>query len=281
MTIAVRPLPVLLPTLPDELLSSWLNRHAHLYGISGSLLLRHCRLDTASPRRLDFALSSYEQRQLAHAFRTDPKAIRRMMQSQCRVPPAGLIATNRMMQVCKGCRSYHRTKSETHGAQLRSWMEGWRMSCPVCGCMLEDSRTMNLFNRADPANPLLIDATEHAAKGELIMAQAIGRERLGKPVINLMRSLLLPRPRIQPACPIADIPRLLEILVPGFDDFLSSIWPGFRCPPTLLLPMSIRIPVLAGVARVMQRPKYWSETLVNAANENEKAALAECLEGLG
>jgi hypothetical protein len=112
------------------------------------------------------------------------------------------------------------------------------------------------------------------------MAQAIGRERIGKPVINLMRSLLLPRPRLQPASPIADIPRLLEILVPGFDDFLSGVWPGFRRPPTLLLPMSIRIPVLAGVARVMHHPDHWAEALIRAAGENDQAALAGCLREL-
>ena len=44
LTHAVRPFPVVLPALPDELLSSWFQRHANFYGVSGGWLLRHCTL---------------------------------------------------------------------------------------------------------------------------------------------------------------------------------------------------------------------------------------------
>jgi len=39
---ALRPLPVVLPALRDELLSSWLSRHAVFYGVYGGQLLRRC-----------------------------------------------------------------------------------------------------------------------------------------------------------------------------------------------------------------------------------------------
>jgi len=37
----IRPLPVILPPLADELLSSWIDRHAAFIGVSGRRLLRY------------------------------------------------------------------------------------------------------------------------------------------------------------------------------------------------------------------------------------------------
>ena len=95
LTRAVRPLPVVLPALPDELLSSWLQRHANFYGVSGGRLLRYCGLDAVSLRSLDLTLTAYDQRRLAHALRSDQRVIRKMMQSCGRSRPDGLIATDR------------------------------------------------------------------------------------------------------------------------------------------------------------------------------------------
>src|SRR5580704_15783164 len=100
LTRAVRPLPVVLPALPDELLSSWFQRHANFYGVSGGRLLRHCGLDAVSLRSLDLALTAYNQRRLAHVLsrlahvlRSEQRVIRKMMQSCGRSRPEGLIAT--------------------------------------------------------------------------------------------------------------------------------------------------------------------------------------------
>src|SRR5215472_8371990 len=54
---ALRPLPVVLPALRDELLSSWLSRHAVFYGVYGGQLLRRCGVNAPSPRHLDLCLS--------------------------------------------------------------------------------------------------------------------------------------------------------------------------------------------------------------------------------
>ena len=281
LTRAVRPLPVVLPALPDELLSSWLQRHANFYGVSGGRLLRHCGLDAVSLRSLDLTLTAYDRCQLACALRSDQRIIRRMTQSCGRSCPDALIATDRPMQVCKRCRGRHQAKPETRGARLRSWMEGWRLTCPLCGTSLEDSRPLNLIMRADPADPLLVGLAESAAEGERIMGQAVHRERAGRPFVNLMRSLLLPRARPQQGSPAADIPRLLELVVPGFDDFLRHSNPGFRRPSTLLLPMSIRIPVLAGVGRVASRPADWADSLLSAVAQSALSGLVSCFRELG
>jgi hypothetical protein len=178
------------------------------------------------------------------------------------------------MQLCRHCRGRYQAEPETRGARLRSWMEGWRLSCPVCGTPLEDSRPLNLLTSADPTDPLLVRVAEHAAEGELIMVQAVRRERAGRPFVTLMRSLPLPRARPQ-GSPVGDVPRPLEMVVPGFDDFLRHSNPGFRRPGILLLPMSIRIPVLAGVSRVARRPADWAESLLSAF------AKAACFRELG
>ncbi len=281
LTHTVRPFPVVLPALPDELLSSWIQRHANFYGVSGGRLLRHCGLDAVSLRSLDLILTAYDQRRLAHALRSDQRVIRKMMQSGGRTGPDGLIATDRPMQICRHCRGRHQAEPETRGAWLRSWMEGWRLRCPLCGTPLEDSRPLNLLTRADPADPLLAEVAEHAAEGELIMGQAVRRERAGRPFVTLMRSLLLPRARPQQGLPVADIPRLLELVVPGFDDFLRHSNPSFRRPGTLLLPMSIRIPVLAGVSRVARRPAHWAESLLSAVSQSALLRLTACFSELG
>ena len=77
-----------------------------------------------------------------------------------------------------------------------------------------------------------------------------------------------------------EIPRLLDVVLPGFDRFLYQFYPGFKRPRTLLLPLSIRIPVLAGLAHVACQPEHWADRLLSAVSEIAQPRLADCLEGL-
>jgi len=70
------------------------------------------------------------------------------------------------------------------------------------------------------------------------------------------------------------IPRLLNVVITGFDNFLRDTSPGFRRPGTVLLSMSVRIPVLAGVARVVRRPSHWTERILPAVADSARPALA-------
>ena len=65
----IRPLPVILPPLTDELLSSWINRHAAFIGVSGMRLLRHYRIDVPTVRDLDLEMSHCDGSKLAEALR--------------------------------------------------------------------------------------------------------------------------------------------------------------------------------------------------------------------
>ena len=279
--LPARPLPVVLPPLADELLSSWVSRQADFYGVGGGQLLRHCSLEAANLRELDLKLTSFDRRRLGHLFRYDPRAIRNMTQSRGRPQPVGLIATTRPMQTCTRCLTRHRAESATRGARLRSWMEGWRIGCPVCGATMVDARPLDLLTRSDPNNALLVSVAEPARRGEQMMTRAIGLGRRGNQFVALMRNLLLPR-----ATPVRvgsfrdEIPRLLDMVVPGFDRFLHRLYPAFRRPGTLLLPLNIRIAVLAGVARVATQPDHWADSLLGSVADVARPPLAECLRDL-
>ena len=49
-------LPVTLPPLPGEFLSSWISRHAEFYGVTPLTMLRHCLPEAASLRAIDLTL---------------------------------------------------------------------------------------------------------------------------------------------------------------------------------------------------------------------------------
>jgi hypothetical protein len=163
------------------------------------------------------------------------------------------------------------------GGRLRNWMEGWR----ICGTAMEDARPLNLVTRVDPAHPFLKRVAGRARQGELRMTRANLMGRPDMPVVALMRSLLLPRAsRSRETSFAGRIPRLLDTVVPGFDRFMHQSNPDFWRPGTLLLPISIRIPVLAGIARVASQPDRWAESLLGAVAKTARPGLAECFRRL-
>lgn len=89
----VRAFPVILPALSDELLSSWLRRHAAFYGVGEGQILRHCLLDVPTFRHLDLGLAVRDQHRLGNVLRCGALAIRRMTQSRNGKLPMGPVAT--------------------------------------------------------------------------------------------------------------------------------------------------------------------------------------------
>lgn len=135
----------------------------------------------------------------------------------------GLVAINRPLQICRPCAREHEMNPITRGARLRSWMEGWRVSWPVCGTSLEDySLYMRLF-RADPADPWLKHNAIRAREGETMIGRA-ARHGLGQPHARLMRGLLASQaPNVRRNSTITPMPRLLDLVVDGSEDF-SGAW---------------------------------------------------------
>ena len=70
-----RPLPVVLPPYSDELLSSWIGRHAAFYAVPPLVMLRHCLPEASSLRAADLQLSGDQEIRLANMFATEPAVI--------------------------------------------------------------------------------------------------------------------------------------------------------------------------------------------------------------
>lgn len=119
-------LPVILPPAPDELLSSWISRHAAFYGVTPIAMLRHCRSEAASLRAVDLCLTTDQSRRLAKMFSTDSRTVRRMTFERATRPMHRLIAKG-PIQSCARC------TPSTHGPVpiRRSRLQGWRITCPT------------------------------------------------------------------------------------------------------------------------------------------------------
>jgi len=277
---AIRPLPVILPPMRDELLSSWLRRHGDFYGATGATILRRCLPAMTSVSAVDAGLAKNDERRLAELFRCDRQDIRGMTHLRKSRRPGGLIATVNPIQVCRNCIVRHSATEVTRGARLCSWMEGWRLSCPLCGTNLEDVRPMHLLSKVDPGNPLLVQVAPMARRGEMFMNKVIHAPgRVSTYMVELMRILLLPcEDRPANHQPGIDIPRLLNLVVPGFDLFMRRHHRYFARPGTLLLTMSVRIPVLAGLATIVNTPDDWTERLSGAMAPQFRNHFAACLQ---
>ena len=71
-------LPVVLPPVADELLSSWIARHGAFYNVSPRAMLRHAVPNARSLRAADDHLTDEQGRLLAHIFRRELSSIRSM-----------------------------------------------------------------------------------------------------------------------------------------------------------------------------------------------------------
>jgi hypothetical protein len=113
-----------------------------------------------------------------------------------------------------------------------------------------------------------------ARHGEQIIDRAHTRHGDGSTHTALMRSLLLPQ-ALQTRAGQAPTTRsrLLELVVPGSDAFFRRLAPEMWPCSSRILPLSVRVPVLAGVAVVSSRPKYWIERLVGAAAARHRVGL--------
>lgn len=130
----MRQLPVRLSPVADELLSSWIGRHAAFYSVPPLVMLRHCLPEASPLRAADLHLSSDQEIRLAKMFATEPAAVRRMTFANVAQPSRRFIAT-RPTQVCTSCSPGHTEPVPI----LRSQLLGWRITCPLCGDHLRDA----------------------------------------------------------------------------------------------------------------------------------------------
>ena len=133
---------------------------------------------------------------------------------------------------------------------LRSWLQAWRITCPVCGYQLSAVGQGSAANSGD--GPPSLASWEEALGGERLLDDYAERgvQTWASP-IDLLRLLLIrrdPKP-IDPDHWI-ETPKVLDLVVPGFDRLAAAT--GTTIPPAdrPILPLSLRPALLAGVAIV-------------------------------
>jgi len=131
---AAKALPVVLKPVDDELLSSWIARHAEYYSVSPLAMLRHCLPDATSLRAADLRLSSEQAARIAHIFHSTPAEIRRVSHADIPQDAVRLLAP-KAVQICLSC-AQDNAQRNVAAAKLRSSFEGWRLACRSCGSML-------------------------------------------------------------------------------------------------------------------------------------------------
>ena len=99
-----KPLPVVLKAARDELLSSWLARHARFYGVTGPFFAKWLGLGDFRLSALDYRLGLEQVARLTEKFRCDPVTLIGMTHiDTCDGQVCDLISRGRPLQICYPC----------------------------------------------------------------------------------------------------------------------------------------------------------------------------------
>ena len=233
-----RQLPVRLPPHPDELLSSWISRHAAFYAVPPLVMLRHCLPEASSLPAADLRLTSDQEIRLANAFATEQAVVHRMTLANVAQSSRRLIATRRPTQVCTNCSPGHTEPAPI----LRSQLLGWRMTCSLCGSQLRDAGGRELpspfrqYRVAALRGEKLLD--DEAERGSETWTSPADIARL-----LLMRRVPIPIPLEHDLWRF----RVLGAIIPDLDHVVPEKLPT---PAKPILPLHLRPALLAGVAIV-------------------------------
>ena len=132
-----RALPLIAPPRADELLSSWLTRIAQDYYIPPRGLLTHMGLSSPSVERLDLTLTFAQAIAMSGFVRQPPDAIIAMTHTKLPTDCRTLVRVGYPQQSCRSCASQLK-RDGAAGAILKSWMQGWRVTCRACGGAIAD-----------------------------------------------------------------------------------------------------------------------------------------------
>ena len=234
-------LPVVLPPAVDELLSSWINRHALFYDVPPLVMLRHCMVDMSSLRALDLRLTDDEASRVAAMFRTEAASVQRLSLANIFPKLHRLIAT-KPMQFCAVC-SRQRDPNGSEPTR-RSQLLGWRLSCLQCGSALTATH--------DYESPCpFADYWTEALNGQRLIDDEAERgiRSWGSPT-ELARLLLMRRdPRTGHSATNNDL-RLLGLVVPEIDALVAGRRIKLPSPARPILPLWLRPALLAAVSLV-------------------------------
>lgn len=250
-------LPVSLPPVTDELLSSWISRNAAFYSVPPITLLQHFLPEVLSPRAINLRLTDEQATCLAHAFRTDRSVLQRMSFTNIPQTSHRLIAV-KAIQSCLKC--ILRARPDAPEATRRSQLLGWRLTCSQCGSHLLDA-TEN-----DPPSPFC-NYREDALKGQqLIDDEAERGVRTWASPTEIARLLLMRRDPRTASLENATRFKILGVVIPEIDPLVAEnkiCLPSAKKP---ILPLHVRPALMAGVAIVERHgpdmlAMLWSKTI--------------------
>jgi hypothetical protein len=155
-----RALPLIAPPSADELLSSWLTRIAQDYYIPSRGLLTHMGLSSPSVERLDLTLTFAQAIAISGFVRQPPNAIIGMTHAKLPIDCQSLVRVKYPQQSCRSCALQLKRDGAT-GAVLKSWMQGWRVTCRACSGAIAD--VWSDVNRA--SSRLLINSKTKLGQG--------------------------------------------------------------------------------------------------------------------
>jgi hypothetical protein len=245
-------LPLVTPPRGDELLSSWLTRIAQDYYVTPRGLLTHMGLSSPSVERLDLTLTFTQAMTMSGFVRLPPDAIVAMTHATLPSDCQSLVRVKHLQQSCRRCGSQFK-RDGAAGAVLKSWVQGWRITCRSCGDAISD-----IWGDVDRAGAGSFGQWEEEARaGEgIVEAYASGRRSFPVSPATMMRLLLLRR-RPSPK-EVREQPefqrRLIGTIIPEFDVIADDRGLNTMIGRSPVLPMVIRLRLLAGVATVMKNP---------------------------
>jgi hypothetical protein len=247
-----RALPLISPPRADELLSSWLTRIAQDYYIPPRRLLTHMGLSSPSVERLDLTLTFAQAIAMSGFVRQPPDAIIGMTHANIPVDCQAFVRVRHPQQSCRSCASQLKRDCAA-GAVLKSWMQGWRVTCRACSGAIAD-----IWSDVDTARLPASDRLEEEVRtGEEIVEAYAGRRRSFEisPATVLRLLLLRRRPTPQEMRDQPELPRrLIGTIIPDFDAIADDHGLNTAIGRSPVLPMIIRRRLLAGLALVMKDP---------------------------
>ena len=235
-----RQLPVRLPPFTDELLSSWLCRHASFYAVPPLVMLQHCLPEVTSLRAADLDLSAVQASRLANVLSVEPSAVRAMTFARVNKTSPRLIGAKPLQSwlpcgpALSDCRPI-----------LRSQLLGWRVTCPLCGELLTDPGGLEVASR-------FLKYRQAALHGQrLLDAEAERSKSTWASPVDVARLLLIRRV-LKPAPDEGEFWRfrVLGAIIPEFDDLVAARPASLPTSGTPILPLYLRPALLAGVAIV-------------------------------
>jgi hypothetical protein len=234
-----RQLPVVLAPAADEILSSWISRHAAFYGVPPITMLQHCFPQATSLRAMDLYLTRKQAEPLAQLFGTKPDVVLRMGFTTVSQASHRLIAP-KPIQSCPKC-----THDANDTTVTRTQLLGWRLCCASCGSPLQgrDAR--------ERPSPFCSYCSAALRGEELLDAEAENGIQPWASPIDIARLLLMRRnPKTVRPEKRNSSPRILGIIVPELEGVVANSRTSLPSPANLILPLNLRPALLAGIAIV-------------------------------